>query len=228
MKSILLNIAVDERLFQPQCIDIGLISRRKHTLHCGIHWTCLRNEYPQHMFTSVNEKKKKSFMFQLELSACGSRKTSPLSSLYICFWIFDYFKTRIPLESGLGDGCIPANYCAAYITKTCLYNFDPLKPHFHIVKLGFTGYTLFFLFLLKHIDCGYSLEPPRWGGSNEFHQSVFWAEIWILSENFQFLEVNFSIYMNTCRRVFVMIRRFNKTVSDSLSSVCSVFPKATF
>ena len=25
------------------------------------------------------------------------------------------------------------------ITKTCLYNFDPLKPHFYIVKLGFTG-----------------------------------------------------------------------------------------
>ena len=26
-----------------------------------------------------------------------------------------------------------------YITKTCLYNFDPLKSHFYIVKLGFTG-----------------------------------------------------------------------------------------
>ena len=25
------------------------------------------------------------------------------------------------------------------ITKTYLYNFDPLKPHFYIVKLGFTG-----------------------------------------------------------------------------------------
>ena len=24
------------------------------------------------------------------------------------------------------------------ITKTYLYNFDPLKPHFYIVKLGFT------------------------------------------------------------------------------------------
>ena len=40
------------------------------------------------------------------------------------------------------------------ITKTCLYNFDPLKPHFYIVKLVFTGYTLFFVFLLKNIDCG--------------------------------------------------------------------------
>ena len=53
------------------------------------------------------------------------------------------------------------------ITKTCLYNSDPLKPHFYIVKLGLEGYTLFFLFLLKNIDCGYSLEPPRRGGSNE-------------------------------------------------------------
>ena len=25
------------------------------------------------------------------------------------------------------------------ITKTRLYNFDPLKPHFYIVKLGFRG-----------------------------------------------------------------------------------------
>ena len=37
-----------------------------------------------------------------------------------------------------------------FITKTCLYNFDSLKPHFYIVKLGFTGgKTLFFIFLLK-------------------------------------------------------------------------------
>ena len=33
------------------------------------------------------------------------------------------------------------------ITKTCLYNFDPLKPHFYIIKLGFTGvYIIFFYF----------------------------------------------------------------------------------
>ena len=30
------------------------------------------------------------------------------------------------------------------ITKTCLYNFDPIKPHFHIVKLGFTGVYIIF------------------------------------------------------------------------------------
>ena len=30
-----------------------------------------------------------------------------------------------------------------------------------------------FIFLLKNIDCGYSLEPPRRGGSNEYPQSMF-------------------------------------------------------
>ena len=35
------------------------------------------------------------------------------------------------------------------ITKTRLYNFDPLKPHFYIVKLGFTGVYIIFLVLLK-------------------------------------------------------------------------------
>ena len=38
--------------------------------------------------------------------------------------------------------------------KTYLYNFDPLKPHFYKVKLGFTGVYIFFFFLLKNIDCG--------------------------------------------------------------------------
>ena len=58
------------------------------------------------------------------------------------------------------------------ITKTCLYNFDPLKPHFYIVKLGFTGVYIDFLISAQNIDCGYSLEPPRRGGSNEYPQSM--------------------------------------------------------
>ena len=31
------------------------------------------------------------------------------------------------------------------VTKTCLYNFDPFKPHFYIVKQGFTGVYIIFL-----------------------------------------------------------------------------------
>ena len=52
------------------------------------------------------------------------------------------------------------------ITKTCLYNFDPLKPHFYIVKLGFTGVYTIFLISAQNIDCGYSLEPPCRGKSD--------------------------------------------------------------
>ena len=94
-----------------------------------------------------------------------------------------------------------------HITKTCLYNFDPLKPHFYIVKLGFTGVYIIFLISAPNIDCGYSLEPPRRGGSNEYPQYMFWAEIrkiseFFLSEKFQFLEMNCSIYLNRC--VFIM------------------------
>ena len=39
------------------------------------------------------------------------------------------------------------------IMKTYSYNFDPLKPHFYIVKLEFKGVYIIFLFLLKNIDC---------------------------------------------------------------------------
>ena len=59
------------------------------------------------------------------------------------------------------------------ITKTYLYNFDPLKPHFYIVKLGFTGVCIIFLISVQNRDCGYSLEPPRRGGSNKYPQSMF-------------------------------------------------------
>ena len=33
----------------------------------------------------------------------------------------------------------------SYITKTCLYNVVPLKPHFYTVKLVFTGVYISFL-----------------------------------------------------------------------------------
>ena len=47
----------------------------------------------------------------------------------------------------------------AYIILT------PLKPHFYLVKLGFTGVNIIFLFLLENIDCWYWLEPPQQGSS---------------------------------------------------------------
>ena len=88
-----------------------------------------------------------------------------------------------------------------FITKTCLYNFDPLKPHFNIVKLQFTGvYIIVLIFAEKNIDCGYSLEPPRRGGFNEYHNLCFEQKYEkyqnFLSENFHFWVVKFSVYFN--------------------------------
>ena len=47
------------------------------------------------------------------------------------------------------------------------------KERFQIKKKSW----YFFYISAQNIDCGYSLEPPRRGGSNEYPQSMFWAEI---------------------------------------------------
>ena len=92
------------------------------------------------------------------------------------------------------------------ITKTYLYNFDPLKPHFYIVKLGFTGVYIIFLISAQKHRLWYSLEPPRRGGSYEYHNLCLEKKYVkyrnFLSENFHFLVVKFSVYLN--RRISVM------------------------
>ena len=64
-----------------------------------------------------------------------------------------------------------------------VYSF-PLKPHFYIVKLGYAGVYLIFLFLLQNIDCGYSLEPPR---LEKYEKFSF--------ENFNYLQLLKSLYI---------------------------------
>ena len=85
-------------------------------------------------------------------------------SVYLSRCVFVMFTERI-LDS-------PARM-QSFITKTCLYNFDPLAHHFYIAKLGFTWVYIIFLISAQNIDCGYSSEPPRQGGSNEYPQSMF-------------------------------------------------------
>ena len=80
----------------------------------------------------------------------------------------------------------------SFITKTYLYNIDPLEPHFYIVKLEFTGvYIIFLISAQKHICFVLKLEK---------NIGIF--------RSFQFLEVKFSIYLN--RRVFVMSSHFSQ------------------
>ena len=77
--------------------------------------------------------------------------------------------------------------------KQYLFNSDPLKPHFYIVKLRFTGLYIISL-ILKNIDCGYSLELPLCFEQKYEKMSKFFI--------CKFLEVKFSAYLN--RHVFVM------------------------
>ena len=77
---------------------------------------------------------------------------SSISLLNNCFIICIFFLANCGNNSQL--------QIAIIITKTRLYNFDPLKPQFYIVKLGFTGVYIIFLISAQNIDCGYSLEPP--------------------------------------------------------------------
>ena len=51
-----------------------------------------------------------------------------------------------------------------------------------IVKLVFTRVLL--LFFIENMDCGYSLEPPRQGGSNVYLQLMFRAKILKISKKF--------------------------------------------
>ena len=52
-----------------------------------------------------------------------------------------------------------------------LKNFPPKNENFQVKNSDI------FHISAQNIDCGYSLEPPRLGGSNEYPQSMFWAEI---------------------------------------------------
>ena len=49
----------------------------------------------------------------------------------------------------------------------------------------------------QNIDCGYSLEPPRWGGSNEYPQSMFLSRnkinnVYPYKPQFYYIKVGFK------------------------------------
>ena len=93
------------------------------------------------------------------------------------------------------------------ITKTCLYKVDPLKPHFYIVKLGFTGvYIIFLISIQKHrLWVPVRTEAVLTGTHNLcFEQKCERYQNFDLKIFIFFLVVKFSVYLN--RRVFVMGR----------------------
>ena len=92
---------------------------------CWVYSLESSNEYTQHIFYD--------------------KEIFPKMVLHICFHELSELFPR--------DSKMSSNYsrrtshpCSSHCTtKTCLYNFDPLKPHFYIVKLGLTGVYIIFL-----------------------------------------------------------------------------------
>ena len=64
----------------------------------------------------------------------------------------------------------------------------------------------------QNMDCGYSLEPPRRGGSNEYPQSMFLStnkknNVYPCKPQFYYIKVGFK-GVKLYRRVFVMFTAF--------------------
>ena len=81
-------------------------------------------------------------------------------------------KQNLPVHALHGLVCVKWKSAFKH-HRTYLYNSDPLKPHFYIVKLGLTEVYIIFIISAQNIDCGYLLELPRRGGSKEYPQSIF-------------------------------------------------------
>ena len=67
-----------------------------------------------------------------------------------------------------------------------LYTIRTLRKHAHAINRDFLALKVenfqlkkidIFLIFAQNIDCGYTLEPPRRGGSNEYHNLCFGAKI---------------------------------------------------
>ena len=110
--------------------------------------------------------------------------------LFIWIWMKIFYHNKLKIDMII-------HWNLWDITKTRIYSFDPLKPHFYIVKPGFIGVYINFLISAQNHRLWVLVRTA----------SPFWAEIWKLPETFiwkfHFFVVKFSIYLN--RRVFVMV-----------------------
>ena len=53
-----------------------------------------------------------------------------------------------------------------------------IKVDYLMIILGYFFFFFFFLCLYKNICCGYEIEAPWWGTSNEYPQHIFFIEKW--------------------------------------------------
>ena len=78
-----------------------------------------------------------------------------------------YLTKALPAENAIGPQavCPEMHYDNA---RAIHRDFSPVKIENFRIKI-----LIFFLIFAQNIDCWYTLEPPRRGGSNEYQQSMF-------------------------------------------------------
>ena len=93
----------------------------------------------------------------------------------IIYWLYTSF-----LKSVLGILlyiCPLKSSIFPTITKTCNCpcNIQRIVSAVKIENFSRKCYDIFLIFA-QNIDCGYTLEPPRRGGSNEYSQTMSWSK----------------------------------------------------
>ena len=81
------------------------------------------------------------------------------------------------------------------ITKTRLFKYTEIFTHKN-ENLQIKNSNIFHI-SAQNIDCGYSLEPPRWGGSNVYPQSMFLSRnkknnVYPYKPQFYYIKVGFK------------------------------------
>ena len=93
----------------------------------------------------------------------------------VAFFIDTIVKLLSKSKFHLVDECILWLDCPRAITKTYPGKYTEIFIDANI-EIFIRKYFIFFLIIAQSIDCGYSLEPPRRGGSDEYPQSMFWIK----------------------------------------------------
>ena len=90
---------------------------------------------------------------------------------------------------------------------------SPVRSGSGVVKEDYS--RMFFLFLYKNICCGYSLEAPRRGASNEYPQHTF---LWRIRENYLGIIVKYTSLTTplTVFLLYLLYQRFSKQTAQAL------------
>ena len=135
--------------------------------------------------TNKKQQQQKNHTLQLDNGSFGFTETLPYGK--VVYHMASDHSTRIQtglrMQLGLSSTCVnkrPFSVNILLQQSTNLFSFLGLissRKYTYIVLTllnpwDLQGYTLLFLFLLKNVDCRYSLEPARRCGFNEYPQYV--------------------------------------------------------